>query len=104
MQSLVKVGDDKEMYDWAPNYGVNKNLLISQGKLEPQDEMWERSLYDRPDVKVKDIVMADELEIFAPDGHMYVLPQSVTIFGIFYNKKMFKEHAWDMKPKDWAKF
>lgn len=104
IQSLLKAADDKEMYDWAHNYGVSKNLLISQGKLEPQDEMWERSLYDRPDTKVKDVVIADKLEVFGPDGHMYIVPQSGSIYGIYFNKKMFKENGWNMQPRNWEEF
>lgn len=104
LQSLVKAGDDEEMYDWAHNYGVNSPMLIQSGKLEPQDEMWERALYDRPNLKVKDAVMADELEVFASDGHMYVIPQSGSIYGIYYNKNMFRANGWNEEPKDWEEF
>ena len=104
MQSLIKSGDDNEMYDWAHNYGVNKPTLIQRGMLETQDEIWERTLYDNPDVKVKDIVMADELEVFGSDGHMYVIPQSGGIYGLYYNKKMFRENGWNEEPKDWEEF
>lgn len=104
IQSLLKAADDKEMYDWAHNYGVSKNMLISQGKLEPQDEIWERTLYDRPDVKVKDVVMADKVEVFGPDRHMYIVPQSGSIYGIYFNKKMFRENGWNMQPRNWKEF
>lgn len=104
IQSILKGGDDSDMYDWTHNFGVSKPILIEQGKLEPQDEIWERTLYDRPDAKVKDIVMADELEVFGSTGHMYVVPQSGGINGIYYNKKMFRDNGWNMEPENWDEF
>jgi len=104
MQSLIKSGSDEDMYDWVYNFGANTPLLIQQKKLEPQNEMWERTLYDRPDLKVKDAVLADELEVFQPDGNMYVIPQAGTIFGVYFNKKMFRENGWNMQPKNWDEY
>ncbi len=102
IKSLLKAGNDKEMYDWAFSYGGSDVIL--DDRLEPQDELWERTLYDRPDLKVKDAVTADKLEVFAPNGHIYKVPQAGTIFGIYYNKKLFRENGWNMQPKDWKEF
>ena len=103
INATLQGGNDDEMYDWVFSFESAKDKLIEQGKLEPQDEMWERSLFDKPSLKLSDIVKLNKREVFSPDGHLYVLPSSITIVGLYYNKQMFKKYGWE-EPKNWVEF
>jgi N-acetylglucosamine transport system substrate-binding protein len=103
INASLQSGSDDEMYDWVYSFESAKDKLIEQGKLEPQDEMWERSLFDKPSLKLKDIVKLDKREVSSPDGHLYALPSGITIVGLYYNKKLFKKYGWE-EPKDWVEF
>jgi len=102
IKSLVKGGKDEEMYDWFYNVG-DRMQLVRMGKLEKQNELWERPLYDRPEIKVKDAVIADERAIFI-NGDLYGVSTAATIYGLFFNEKMFEEKGWNKQPKDWNEF
>lgn len=104
MQSLIRSGNEEEMYDWI--YSLpNNNLkeMIRTDKLEVQDDLWGRQLYDKPNLKVKDGTLADERAIFI-DGHLYGFSHGTTVYGLFYNEKMFNENGWNKHPKDWKEF
>ncbi|NLC52160.1 MAG: extracellular solute-binding protein [Firmicutes bacterium] len=99
IRSLIQSGDEDEIYDWL--YAADQQL-IAAGKYEPQDELWERPLYDRPDVKVKDVIDVDPRELYK-HGHIYCLPTGLSIFGVFYNKQIFDDLGLE-EPKNWPEF
>ena len=103
IQSLLQSGNDEDMYDYFYGFEGWTEQLIEQGKIEPQDDLWQRTLYDNPKVKVKDGILADERLIFK-DGHVFSLPEGLSVLGLFYNKKMFKKNGWTEEPKDWEQF
>lgn len=102
--ALLQGGNDDEMYDWI--YSLNPDLikrLAESGKLERQDDLWGRALYDTPESKVGDVLLTDRkaLEI---DGHIYAIPSSSTIYGLYYNKQLFQENGWNEQPQCWDEF
>lgn len=103
INATLQGGNDDEMYDWVYSFESAKDKLIEDGKLEAQDEMWERSLFDNSSLKLSDIVKLKKREVFSPDGHLYVLPSGITIVGLYYNKQMFKNNGWE-EPKNWVEF
>lgn len=103
VKSAIQSGNDDEMYDWIYSF-TNGVTLMSQGKLETQDELWERSVYDRPDLKMKDVIIAGKEAVFNYFNHMYVVPSGSHIYGIYFNKKLFKKLGLTEQPKDWNEF
>ena len=104
MKSLLQSGNEKEMYDWIYSLGEDDSkYLIESGKLERQDELWERFLYDLPQKKVEDVHLLEERPVTI-DGHIYAIPTQSTIYGLYYNKKMFKENGWKEQSKNWEEF
>ena len=102
IQAMIQSGNDDDMYDWiSSTYDLS---LMQQGKLEYQDELWERTLYDRSDKKVKDVIIADKSSVFVYFGHMWAAPINYKIYGLYYNKKWFKALGLSEQPKDWHEF
>ena len=104
INSLIQGGNEKDIPDWVYNFGTFQQQLINQGKIEPQDELMERSLFDKPEVKVKDVIKLDEREIYSADGHMYKMPESLMILGLYYNKKMMRDFGLEKEPQYWEEF
>lgn len=98
----IAAGNDDNMFDlWYGDW----RQLAENGKLESMDDLLERSLYDTPDLKLKDVVtngMFDNIERY--DGSIYVLPHNLYIGGLFYDKKFFTENKWNDNPKTWSEF
>ncbi len=103
IQSLLQSGNDEDMYDYFYSFESWTEQLIEEGKVEPQDELWARTLYDSPNTKVKDVLLADKRLIFK-NGHVYAIPEGISVLGLFYNKKMFEKYGWNEKPQDWEEF
>lgn len=103
IQSLLQSGNDNDMYDYFYGFESWTEQLIEQGKIETQNELWERTLYDNPKLKVKDAVLADERLVFK-NGNIYSLPEGISAMGLFYNKKMFQKMGWNEEPKNWEEF
>ena len=62
------------------------------------------TLYDNPEVKVKDALLISKESAFAYNGHMWIVPSNLNIYGLYYNKKWFRDHGISDKPKDWNEF
>lgn len=100
IRSLLQARDDKEMYDWL--YEADQKLVLD-GYFEPQDELWERFFYDKPEFKLKDLIKVDQRELYSSDGHIYRLPSSLRITGVYYNKNQFLDFG-VKEPKNWPEF
>jgi len=103
VQSLTQAGNDEEMFDWFYSF-PDGSRMIASGKLENQDEIWEKTFYDKPDVKIIDGIIGEKRELFAPDGHSYSIPRELGIVGLFYNQGFFKELGLNERPADWYEF
>ena len=104
MQTLIQGGKEEEMYTLFPSFGNEITVKMAlAGKLERHDDMWERNLYDNPGVKLKDCIMAEERDVTI-EGHLYSIPIQSTIYGIYYNKKLFRKNGWKEELKDWNDF
>ena len=104
IRAVLQGGDESEIYDWISSFPTNERLqLIEAGKLEPQDEIWERPLFDRPELKLKDVIKLEQREVYDKDGHIYSLPSALIITGVYYNKKMFEDIGLE-EPKCWSDF
>ena len=105
IQALMQSNDDEGMPDWI--YGLagesREISAINGNKLEIQDELWERSFYDNPDLLVKDGVLADRDKLFSY-GHMYALSHSASLSGVYFNKIFFEQYALNAQPKDWNEY
>lgn len=104
MRTLLQSGNEKEMYTIFPSFGsdIIKGLAL-EGKLEAQDDLWERFLYDSPKTSVKDMVIIDKREVFI-GNHLYSIPSQVNIYGLYYNKNMFEDNGWNEEPNNWDEF
>lgn len=103
LQSLLQSGSDEDMYDYFYGFESWTEQLIEQGKVESQKELWERNLYDNPNLKVKDTILADKRLVFK-NGDIFSLPEGLSVLGLFYNKKMFEQNGWNESPKNWDEF
>ncbi|MFD0960469.1 extracellular solute-binding protein [Paenibacillus chungangensis] len=79
--------------------------LVAAGKLEPVEHLWERELYDKSGVTIKDISLNGQFEATKRLlGKTYSLPIAGTGAGLFFNKQLFEEKGWNMNPVTWTEF
>ena len=108
IDAKVQAGDINDMFDIIESDDAK---YIAAGKLEPQDDLWERSPYDRSDVTMRELTTDTYYEFSFvsgwPDGerHVAAFPcQGGTGGGLFFNKAQFEENGWNQDPKTWQEF
>lgn len=79
--------------------------LAKEGKLEPQEDLWDRQAYDAGGKTLKELAYPGYYE-GAPRnlGKTYALPNTGSGTGLFFNKKLFEEHGWNQNPNTWDEF
>lgn len=103
VQVKAQANNDEDMFDLI----MVPSLQYAQaGKLEPIGDLFERTLYDAPDKKVKDMFVKGLWESVIQDyeGKYYSLPGSYWVGGLFYDKNFFKENGWNENPNTYAEF
>jgi len=103
VQSLIQANNDEDMFDWFYAF-PDGSRMIASGKLETQDEIWEKTFYDTPNVKIIDGILGEKRELVSSDGHSYSIPNQLGIVGLFYNRGMFKQLGLQERPSDWNEF
>jgi N-acetylglucosamine transport system substrate-binding protein len=103
VKSLIQANDDKKMFDWF--YQVpDVNRMVECGKLENQDDLWEKLFYDAPNIKISDGIYVEKRELFGLDGHCYAIPNHMAIVGLFYNRGLFKQLGLEERSANWNGF
>lgn len=85
-----------------PGWGLNIWPLIMEGQFLPLDTYLEQPAYgvDKP---WKDTFVPSLLHKGRYGGHDYLFPANIDVFGVWYNKKMFREHGWT-PPRTYEEF
>jgi len=106
LSTKISANDDNDMFDMFNRKPSGDIVaLVEAGKLEPLEDMWERTLPDAPDKKLKDMVFSGVYSgANRINGIMYEIPTVSTYSGLFFNKKLFEEKGWNQNPKTWNEF
>lgn len=105
----ISAGNDSDMFDMfstaLPGGNAAQIPLVESGKLESQEDLWDRKGYDGNGKTIKELAIAGEYE-GAPRilGKMYALPNAGTTAGLFFNKNLFEKNGWNQNPQTWGEF
>lgn len=103
--SLIAAKKDEDMFDlFVPAISGGPTPLILEGLLEPQDDIYERELMDKPGTKVVDGLVDGVLAYKPVDGKHYQTATNIYAGGLFYDKVFFEQNGWNQHPKTWDEF
>lgn len=104
----IAAGSDNDMFDIfsyslpSPADSVN---LAKGGKLEPQDDLWDRKAYDGNGKTLRDLAQAGTADTNDKIlGKTYAMPIVVSGTGLYFNKALFEKNGWNQNPKTWSEF
>ncbi|WP_378163328.1 ABC transporter substrate-binding protein [Cohnella sp. GCM10020058] len=109
IQTKIAANDDENMFDLFNTTlpgGRNAMIpLVQAGKLEPQDDLWDRVVADGNGKTVKELAIPGIYEgALRYFNKSYNLPNVVSNGGLFFNKKLFEKYGWNQNPKTWDEF
>lgn len=107
INAKISAGDDADMFDLF-NGSIPGGIepLVAAGKLEAQDDLWDRKLYDLSGKTLKEMALSgtSEAAVARVNGKLYALPIAGSGNGLFFNKTLFEKHGWNQNPKTWSEF
>ncbi|MDF2652331.1 MAG: hypothetical protein K0Q73_8136 [Paenibacillus sp.] len=102
----ISANNDADMFDmFSGTVPGGLEALVVAGKLEPQEDLWDRKVYDGNGKTIKELSL-DGGYASAPRvlGKTYELPIAGTSAGLLYNKALFQKNGWNENPKTWSEF
>jgi N-acetylglucosamine transport system substrate-binding protein len=103
LQPRFANGTPPDVIDDSGANQIKAGTLVTSNALTDLQPLLDAPSYDDPNVKVKDTLLPNVLDVGTYDGKVYLLNYGYTVFGIWYNAKVFREHNWT-PPKTWADF
>lgn len=109
IQTKVAANDDENMFDMFNTTlpgGKNAMIpLVEAGKLELQDDLWDREVPDGNGKTVKELAIPGIYEgALRYFNKSYNLPNVSSSGGLFFNKKLFEKNGWNQNPRTWDEF
>lgn len=103
LQPRFNAGNPPDVIDNAGASLLPFSTLASTGQLADLTPLLDAASVDDPNVKVKDSIEAIAIEAAQLENKPLVMNYVLTVYGIWYNKKLFTEKGWE-PAKDWAGF
>lgn len=102
----ISAGNDADMFDmFSGNIPGGTEAVVAAGKLESQEDLWDRKAYDGGGKTLKEIALEGEYESATRvNGKTYALPVAGTSAGLMFDKNLFEKHGWNQNPKTWGEF
>ncbi|WP_141502083.1 ABC transporter substrate-binding protein [Paenibacillus luteus] len=107
LEPKIAAGDDNDMFDlFVPNFSAVGQLerLADIGKLEPQDELWDRELPGETGKTLRSVISDDAYDSALSLGFTARVPIAGYTAGLFYDQKLFDEKGWNKSPSTWDEF
>ncbi|RED64437.1 ABC transporter substrate-binding protein [Cohnella phaseoli] len=107
LEPKIAAGDDNDMFDlFIPRFsGANQHeRLVTAGKLEPLDDLWERELPGESGKTLRSVISDDAYEATVSLGYTARLPVAGYTAGLFFDQKLFEEKGWNKNPATWDEF
>ncbi|WP_256759684.1 ABC transporter substrate-binding protein [Cohnella sp. WQ 127256] len=107
LEPKIAAGKDDDMFDlFIPHFLAPGQLdrLAHAGKLEPQDDLWDRDLPGEPGKKLRSVISDDAYETSLSVGFTARVPVNGYTAGLFFDQKLFDEKGWNKNPATWDEF
>lgn len=103
LQPRFANGTPPDVIDDSGDNQIKAGTLVNSNALTDLQPLLDAASYDDPKVKVKDTLLPGVLDVGTYNGKVYLLNYGYTVYGLWYNAKVFKEKNWT-PPKTWAEF
>jgi N-acetylglucosamine transport system substrate-binding protein len=100
LQSRFVGGNPPDFVDDSGDGQIPLGQLVSDKQLYDLTDLYNAPSWDDPNKKVRDTLVPGAVEQGTFGDKPYVMNMALTVFGTWYNKKLFDDHQWET-PKTW---
>ncbi len=103
LQPRFTGGNPPDVVDNSGTKFMDFGALISDGQLQDLTDLLNAPSVDDPSKTVKDTLVDGTVEVGTYSGKPYVMNYVFTVFGLWYNSKLFQSKGWTI-PTTWSDF
>lgn len=103
IQPRINAGDPPDMINNAGSKLMDMGALVQAGQAQNLTELFDAPSLDIAGSSVKDTLVPGTIEQGQFDGKPFALNYAFTVFGLWYNAKLFAANNWT-PPKTWTQF
>jgi len=103
VQPRINAGSPPDMIDNSGSNLMDMGALVAAGQAQDLTDLFNAPSWDITGKKVSDTLVPGTIEQGTYSGKPYALNYSYTVYGLWYDAKLFAKHSWT-PPKTWADF
>jgi N-acetylglucosamine transport system substrate-binding protein len=103
VQPRINAGSPPDMIDNSGSNLMDMGAIVKAGQAADLTDLFDAPSWDDPGKKVRDTLVPGAIEPGTYNGKPYAMNYSFTVFGLWYNDKLFSKHNWTV-PTTWADF
>ncbi len=105
ISTKINAGNNADMYDLFSTTRLTWEQYAEANKIVRVESLWNRTTYDSSR-KLSSLVYPAtyKYQVYKMLGHVYSMPYSLDIVGLFYDKNYFVKKGWNQAPKTYAQF
>lgn len=103
LQPRFANGTPPDVVDDSGDGQISPGTLVTNNALADLAPLLDAPSIDDPNVKVRDTLLPGALDPGTYNGKVFVLNYGYTVYGLWYNAKLFRDKGWE-PPKTWAAF
>ncbi|GAA0600647.1 N-acetylglucosamine/diacetylchitobiose ABC transporter substrate-binding protein [Kutzneria viridogrisea] len=103
LQPRFANGNPPDMVNDSGDGQISPGTLVNNNALTDLAPLLDAPSIDDPNTKVRDTLLPGSLDIGTYNGKVFILNYNYTVYGLWYNAKLFRDKGWQ-PPKTWAEF
>jgi N-acetylglucosamine transport system substrate-binding protein len=103
LQPRFNAGTPPDMIDNSGSNLMDMGAIVKAGQAADLTDLFDAASWDQPGKKVRDTLVGGALDPGTYNGKPYAMNYAFTIFGLWYNDKLFAKNNWT-PPTTWADF
>ncbi len=102
----ISAKNDEDMFDLFSTTRLVYEDYAEANLLDTVEDLFERSPYDTPDKKLKDLMNPSlyNSQRFQYRGQIFTIDFCVNVLGLYYEKALFAENGWNTQPQTYQEF
>jgi N-acetylglucosamine transport system substrate-binding protein len=103
VQPRINAGTPPDMIDNSGSNLMDMGAIVKAGQAADLTDLYDAPSWDVPGKKVRDTLVPGAIEPGTYNGKPYAMNYAFTVFGLWYNAKLFAKNKWT-PPTTWADF
>jgi hypothetical protein len=103
VQPRINAGSPPDMINNSGSNLMDMGAIVKAGQAADLTDLYDAPSWDIAGKTVRDTLVPGAIEVGTFNGKPYAMNYAFTVFGLWYNSKLFAKHNWT-PPATWADF